>query len=220
MDGSQLETNDFLLETVEATNLSIKECFDILDTGKIPSQPLSENQHIQNCQKEFLDKIYHQKKTQKFADPMFHCDVCKERWLTPTRKVRVSRSTSRRTSNGRGGQYQCQTCASQEKAKDVNNGIRLFSAENDMDPFNPIDLSFAARYEYLLLPKLNEISQMLIARVHTYMKVFRLQGGGTWYEGKHFVNLISEINYNHITLNTKQFICDLFQVPFLMLNRI
>ena len=71
---------------------------------------------------------------------MFHCDVCKERWLTPTRKVRVSRSTSRRTSNGRGGQYQCQTCASQEKAKDVNNGIRLFSAENDMDPFDPTDL--------------------------------------------------------------------------------
>ena len=32
VDGSQLETNDFLLETVEATNLSIKECFDILDT--------------------------------------------------------------------------------------------------------------------------------------------------------------------------------------------
>ena len=72
--------NDFLLETVEATNLSIKECFvDILDTGKIPSQPLSESQHIQKCQKEFLDKIYHQKKSQKFADPMFHCEVCKER---------------------------------------------------------------------------------------------------------------------------------------------
>ena len=190
VDGSQLEKNDFVLESVEAANLSIKECFDILDTGKIPSQPLFENQHIQKCQKEFLDKIYHQKQSQKFADPMFHCEVCKERWLTPTRKVRVSRSTSRRTSNGRGGQYQCQTCASQEKAKDVNNGTRLFSAENDMDPFNPIDLSFAARYEYLLLPKLNEISQMLIARVHTYMKVFRLQGGGTRYEGKHFVNLI------------------------------
>ena len=102
--------NDFVLESVEAANLSIKECFDILDTGKIPSQPLSENQHIQKCQKEFLDKIYHQKKSQKFADPMFHCEVCKERWLKPTRKVRVSRSTSRRTSNGHGGQYQCQTC--------------------------------------------------------------------------------------------------------------
>ena len=56
-----------------------------------------------------------------------------------------------------------------------------------MDPFVPTDLSFAARYEYLLLPKLNEISQMLIAPVHTYMKVFRLQGGGTRYEGKRFV---------------------------------
>ena len=111
--------------------------------------------------------------------------------------------------------------ANHAKATNINNGIRLFSAENDsMDPFVPTDLSFAARYKYLLLPKLNEISQMLIAPVHTYMKVFRLQGGGTRYEGKHFVNLISEINYNHITLNTKQFICDLFQVPFLMLNRI
>jgi hypothetical protein len=68
VDGSQLEINDFVLKSVEAANLSIKECFDILDTGKIPSQPLSKNQHIQKCQKEFLDNIYHQKKSQKLRE--------------------------------------------------------------------------------------------------------------------------------------------------------
>ena len=185
VDGSQLQSNDFILETVDIANVSIKECFDILDTGRIPLQPLSENVHIQKCQKQFLDTIYHQKQSQKFTDSMFHCTICKERWLTPSKKIPAGRSSSAR---GRGVMiYQCNTCASQDKAKEVHNGIRLFSAENDMDPLDPNHIPFHARYEYLLLPKLNEISQMLIARVYTYMKVFRIQGGGTRYEGKHYV---------------------------------
>ncbi len=108
---------------------------------------------------------------------MFHCPVCKERWFSTKRGNRSNRSASRNRI------YECQTCSNQSKNTDVNNGTKLFSAENDMDPFDPSGLSQSARYEYLLLPKLNEISQMLIARVHTYMKVFRLQGGGTRYEG-------------------------------------
>ena len=61
----------------------------------IPLERLSENQHIQKYQTAFLDKIiYHQKKSQTFADPMFHCEVCKERWLTPSKKVRVSSCSS------------------------------------------------------------------------------------------------------------------------------
>ena len=77
-----------------------------------------------------------------------------------------------------------------------------------MDPFDPTGLSFAARYENLLLPKLNEISQMLIARMHTYMKVFHLQGGVTRYKGKRFVfrfvifNVRQSLNQNVLSLGS------------------
>ena len=36
----------------------------------------------------------------------------------------------------------------------------------------------------LRLPKLNDISQMLIAQVHPFMRVYRLEGGGVGYKGQ------------------------------------
>ena len=47
---------------------------------------------------------------------------------------------------------------------------------NDMDPWFRID--------HLKLPrKLNDIEQMLIAKVQPYMRIVRLQGGGVGYQG-------------------------------------
>ena len=51
----------------------------------------------------------------------------------------------------------------------------LYSETNDMDPWSSI--------EHLKLPKLNDIEQMLIARVQPYMRIVRLQGGGVGYQG-------------------------------------
>ena len=40
------------------------------------------------------------------------------------------------------------------------------------------------RLDHLKLPRLNDIKQMLIATVHPYMRVYRLEGGGVGYKGQ------------------------------------
>ena len=45
-----------------------------------------------------------------------------------------------------------------------------------MDPWPHLD--------FLKPPKLNDISQMLIAQVHPFMRVYRLEGGGVGYKGQ------------------------------------
>ena len=40
------------------------------------------------------------------------------------------------------------------------------------------------RLDHLKLPRLNDIEQMLIATVHPYMRVYRLEGGGVGYKGQ------------------------------------
>ena len=50
-------------------------------------------------------------------------------------------------------------------------GVRLMSKENTMDP-DPESLKIM-----LTLPKLTDIEEMLIARFHVVMKVYRLSKG-------------------------------------------
>ena len=45
-----------------------------------------------------------------------------------------------------------------------------------MDPWPHLD--------FLKLPKLNDVSQMLIAQVHPFMRVYRLEGGGVGFKGQ------------------------------------
>ena len=99
---------------------------------------------------------------------MFHCYSCKERWLNTYRGGRVPELNRARI-------FQCEDCTEQSKQTQVNDGCRMLTKDNDMNPF--------VRFDHYKLPKLSEIEQMLIARIQTYMKVYKLQGGGTSYKG-------------------------------------
>ena len=65
--------------------------------------------------------------------------------------------------------YICEQCC---KSPGMNSP---YSAQNDMDPF--------VRFDHLKLPKLNDIEQMLIAKVQPYMRIIWLEGGGVGYKG-------------------------------------
>jgi len=95
-----------------------------------------------------------------YNQSIYHCHYCKERWYDFD------------------GEYdnnifKCKKCINDRK-KNFNQ-IGTFSSKNDMDP--KIDLM------YHLLPELNNIEEMFIARVQPVMKVFRLEKGRIDYKG-------------------------------------
>ena len=69
--------------------------------------------------------------------------------------------------------FECHVCERSRKMENVN--ARLMSKENTMDP----DLEL--RKIILLLSKLTNIEEMLIARVHIVIKVYWLSKGAIGY---------------------------------------
>ena len=139
---------------LESLNLSIDHCFDLIDHGVQPSKPLHENKKMKDLQKSFLKSI-HDCNGGKAKDGMSHCFQCKERWFDTVKDKRIRYELVGQYLSA----YSCKRCGK-------DNG--LHSKSNDMDPWHKLD--------HLKLPKLNDIEQMLISKVHSYMRVYRLQG--------------------------------------------
>ena len=152
--------NHYIVDPDE-TELTWDQTFDMLDIGIVPFQDLHRHSKMKKMRENFLHSIYRQKRGNRCA--MFHCPFCKHRWLD-------SRPASQR---GPGRQPQCTECL--KSARD-NENLRILSSQNRMDPWPHLD--------FLKLPKLNDISQMLIAQVHPFMRVYRLEGGGVGYKGQ------------------------------------
>jgi Helitron helicase-like domain at N-terminus/PIF1-like helicase len=94
----------------------------------------------------------------------FYCPFCKERGFDTQPANKTTRT-------------ECLGCY---KSRRANNGVRVFSAENEGDPF-PVDLPRA-------LPTLTTIEEILIARTHVAFTCYRLPGGVLGYRGS-VVNL-------------------------------
>ena len=139
---------------LESLNLSIDHCFDLIDHGVQPSKPLHENKKMKDLQKSFLKSI-HDCNGGKAKDGMSHCFQCKERLFDTVKDKRIRYELVGQYLSA----YSCKRCGK-------DNG--LHSKSNDMDPWHKLD--------HLKLPKLNDIEQMLISKVHSYMRVYRLQG--------------------------------------------
>ena len=139
---------------LESLNLSIDHCFDLIDHGVQPSKPLHENKKMKDLQKSFLKSI-HDCNGGKAKDGMSHCFQCKKRWFDTVKDKRIHYVLVDQYLSA----YSCKRCGK-------DNG--LHSKSNDMDPWHKLD--------HLKLPKLNDIEQMLISKVHSYMRVYRLQG--------------------------------------------
>ena len=152
------------LPEFEEPELGIDESLEMIKIGLNPYQPLHEDSQAKAMQTNFLKSIFKQQPAARATrgrhlNPMFHCPICKERWLDSIQAV-IDRLA------------QCTKC---EKHMAKHN-LHLLSAANLMDPW--------ISYLHLLLPKLNEIEQMLIARIHPFMRVFRLHGGAVGYKGQ------------------------------------
>ena len=100
------------------------------------------------------------------------CPQCKERWFGTTLSVVASR---------RNRMSQCKSCLQSSQVNFIPNTngsstyISSLTAENDMDPWTCLD--------HMLLPQLSHIEEMIIARLHPFMRVYRLQGGQLGYKG-------------------------------------
>ena len=127
--------------------------------------PLHEHPDIDKAHTEFHRDL-HEYKTTSF----FHCPYCKERG-PHTRKAKNFE--------------ECTVCLETRKKE---TGCRKFSKENRMDPF-PEGYGAASH-----LPKLWPVEEAMIARSHTVMKCYRIQGTGrVMYKGN-VVNLHKETN--------------------------
>ena len=127
--------------------------------------PLHEHPDIVKQTKKFHKKLTHYKNVN-----FFHCPHCKERG-PHTREHRRFRG-------------ECTVCV--ETRKKSPSGCRKYSKDNMMDPFPN---GFPSH-----LPKLRPIEEALIARSHTVMKCYRIQGNGrVMYKGN-VVNLQKETN--------------------------
>ena len=156
------------LPEFEEPELGIDESLEMIKIGLNPYQPLHEDSQAKAMQTNFLKSIFKQQPAARATrgrhlNPMFHCPICKERWLD-------SIQSTKRAVVGR--LAQCTKCEKHMAKHD----LYLLSATNLMDPW--------ITYLHLLLPKLNEIEQMLIARIHPFMRVFRLHGGAVGYKGQ------------------------------------
>ena len=78
--------------------------------------------------------------------------------------------------------FQCDKCKKTFTDPKIN--VRLYSKENNMDPrINEI---------INVLPKLNDIEEMFIARVHVVIKVYCLSKGSIGYKGN-IINMEQDI---------------------------
>jgi TolA-binding protein len=101
---------------------------------------------------------------------LFHCPHCHE--MGPDTKKHRSHD-------------ECTTCFSSRKA---NNGIRKFSAANQMDPYGSVEGGYPHD-----LPKLSTIEQMLLAPVHATISCYRLPNGQNAYRGQ-----VANLEQEHI----------------------
>ena len=154
---------------VESQHLTVPDCLKMLKSGSPLHHTLTENKNMKTLQGNFLDS--NSSHIRNGIVGMAHCPQCKERWIdTRLSQIRGPNRTK-----------QCMEC---KKSTDNNTYVgpdndnlplRLLSGENDMDPW--------PRLDHLLLPKLNSIEEMLIALVHPFMRVYRLEGGQLGYKG-------------------------------------
>ena len=93
-----------------------------------------------------------------FKKKMFHCKYCKERWFN--------------MHCGASFDDECLIC---EEDRERNNDVRKMGNENRMDPY-----PYGFPQE---LPKLSQIEEMMIARVHVIMSCYRLEAGTVGYKG-------------------------------------
>ena len=139
---------------LESLNPSIYHCFNLIDHGIQPSNLLHENKEMKHLQKIFLKSI-HGFNGGKAKDGMSHCFQCKERWFDTVKGQRICHEVVSKHLVS----YICKCCGK-------HNG--LYSKSNDTDPWHQLD--------HLKLTKLNDIDLMLPSKVHSYMRVYMLQG--------------------------------------------
>ena len=124
----------------------------------------------------------------EYIESLNYCPHCKERFFEKKLVRLPDRSGS------------CATCAStskppSENGKGKGKGVRLFSKDNDMDPFERFPDDQNVRFDgtaYSVLdagyphhlPKLNAIEEMSIALVNVIMKSYRLANGTMAYKGQ------------------------------------
>ncbi|GFH56395.1 hypothetical protein CTEN210_12871 [Chaetoceros tenuissimus] len=146
----------------ENGELSLGDCFNLLDQGRVPVKPLHEHPKIKTLQKKFLSCVDNENGG-KSKDVMIHCAKCREKWLDTKRgKVSIRLRNRQR-------EYLCKRCEDR-KTKG------MYDATNDMDPWHD--------YSHLKLPKLTEIEEQMICLVCPYMRIIRLKGGGVAYQGQ------------------------------------
>ena len=127
---------------------SFEETYNLLNEGILPQVPLHLDPKMKNLLTNFLKKIYNEKHIPTPA--MFHCPLCKKRFL------KTSPHPNKITVPEIGRTYQCTQCHSEFE----KNKLRLFTLENDMDPF--------PRFDHFALPELTvfEIELFLTAVSH------------------------------------------------------
>ena len=133
----------------ESEPLTFEQTLKNIKLGIKPTTPLHSHPQTIDLQKKFNEKLFKHK--------VNHCHYCKERWYDAKGTVDIENN------------FECHVCERTRKMEDVK--VRLMSKENTMDP-DPESTKIM-----LLLPKLTDIEEMFIARVHVVVKVYRLSKG-------------------------------------------
>ena len=159
---------------------SVSESLQVLMDGGDLYHTLDDNLSMQSLQGKFLDSLTDH--PSHGLRGLSHCPQCKERWFDTNLSLVRAPNRSK----------QCTKCFESAKQNSfiMNPAvgpvpIRLLSGENNMDP--------CPRFLHFLLPKLSPIEEMLIAWVHPFMRVFRLDGGMLGYKGN-VANLEQDID--------------------------
>lgn len=147
---------------------NLVDSLEEIKRGRLPSTPLHEHAKIKDAQKRFLNNMT--------AKSMAWCSFCNQRSLNTVISNRVMNRSNRRRCCKRCDkevrEYRFQDNTA-ERPDDID--YILYGERNDMDPW--------PRYDHLRLPKLNTVEEMIIARVHPFMRVYRLSGGVAGYKG-------------------------------------
>ena len=169
--------NDYVADLVDFDDLDLplEHCFDLIEQGIPPSQPLHKNKEMKKLQTNFLKKINKKAGRANNNVVMFHCTQCKNRWMDMVPHARV---------RGNKREYECKRCHEQSENQNLQ-GCRLMTVENDMNQW--------PKYDHLFLPELTEVGQMLISRIFNYMRVYQLSGGGISYKG-HVLNVEQDLS--------------------------
>jgi len=169
----QPPTSNITLNNVGVS--SVADTMAHLVCGSTVDFPLHLHPNMKMRQKSFLQSINY---TNIHKRPMAHCEFCKERWFDTVLTV-----------HGPGRKRQCTRCHADSQTAQ---GIRRFSAANNMDPYPDADPRLPSTLSPGLidvghwtdLPKLSLVAQMMISPVSIYMKVYRLTGGAVHYQGQ------------------------------------